>query len=178
MTTRLRSILVFIVGGLLGSAAGFALGIFFYPYLFLADIVGAESVDNRTSRKLLARGVFIHANPRDPVHYGKGRVSIYDGLLHLESDFEVGPGPKFHVYLEIRGAFHRGGEDDVRRPRAPQGLPRRPELSDPRRRRSAQVRQRGDLVRALRRADLPRCAEAALEGPLCRAASGAADPST
>ena len=24
---------------------------------------------------------------------------MYDGLLHLEEDFEVGPGPKFHVYL-------------------------------------------------------------------------------
>jgi hypothetical protein len=24
---------------------------------------------------------------------------VYRDLLHLESDFEVGPGPKFHVYL-------------------------------------------------------------------------------
>ena len=24
---------------------------------------------------------------------------MHDGLLHLEEDFEVGPGPKFHVYL-------------------------------------------------------------------------------
>ncbi|MNC84922.1 Electron transfer DM13 [compost metagenome] len=24
---------------------------------------------------------------------------MYQDLLHLESDFEVGPGPKFHVYL-------------------------------------------------------------------------------
>jgi electron transfer DM13 len=30
---------------------------------------------------------------------GKGRVTIFEGLLHLEPDFEVGPGPKFHVYL-------------------------------------------------------------------------------
>ena len=26
-------------------------------------------------------------------------MSIYPNLLHLETDFEVGPGPKFHVYL-------------------------------------------------------------------------------
>ena len=47
----------------------------------------------------MARGTFVHANPSDPIHYGKGRVTVYDGLLHLEPDFEVGPGPKFHVYL-------------------------------------------------------------------------------
>jgi electron transfer DM13 len=89
----------FAAGGALGIAAGFALGIFVYPYLFLADIVAAESVDQAATRKVLARGSFVHANPSDPIHYGKGRVTIFDGLLHLEADFEVGPGPKFHVYL-------------------------------------------------------------------------------
>ena len=34
-----KGIIIFLVGGVLGSAAGFALGIFVYPYLFLADIV-------------------------------------------------------------------------------------------------------------------------------------------
>ncbi len=89
----------FAAGGALGIAAGFALGIFVYPYLFLADIVAAESVDQAATRKVLARGTFVQANPSDPIHYGKGRVTIFDGLLHLEADFEVGPGPKFHVYL-------------------------------------------------------------------------------
>ena len=26
-------------------------------------------------------------------------MTVYDDILHLETDFEVGPGPKFHVYL-------------------------------------------------------------------------------
>src|SRR3970040_2641964 len=94
-----KSIIMFVVGGVLGAAAGFALGIFFYPYIFLADIVATERVDTPAMRKLVARGAFIHANPSNPIHYGKGGVTVYDGLLHLESDFEVGPGPKFHVYL-------------------------------------------------------------------------------
>jgi len=94
---NLKRVTGFLAGGLLGAAAGFALGIFAYPYIFLADIVAAETVDAR--RTVLARGNFIHANPSDPIHYGKGRVTVYEGLLHLESDFEVGPGPKFHVYL-------------------------------------------------------------------------------
>lgn len=94
-----RYILVFVIGGLLGTAAGFALGIFVYPYIFLADIVATEKVEGPGARKVVASGTFIHANPSDPIHYGKGGVTVYQDLLHLGSDFEVGPGPKFHVYL-------------------------------------------------------------------------------
>jgi len=94
-----KSIVIFVVGTVFGTAAGFALGIFFYPYIFLADIVAAERVDDKSAGKIVATGTFIHANPSDPIHYGKGKVTVYQDLLHLESDFEVGPGPKFHIYL-------------------------------------------------------------------------------
>ena len=47
----------------------------------------------------LAAGTFIHANKSDPVHWGKGKVSVYQRAVFLEPDFEVGPGPAFHVYL-------------------------------------------------------------------------------
>ena len=91
--------IAFIAGGLLGVAAGFALGIFVYPYWFLADIVATETLDRASAGALVAEGTFIHANPSDPIHYGRGKVSVYRELVHLGSDFEVGPGPKFHVYL-------------------------------------------------------------------------------
>jgi len=94
-----RSWIAFVIGGLLGLGGGFALGIFVYPYLFLADIVATEQVNDKAARALVAQGTFIHANPSDPIHYGKGKVSVYADLVHLEADFEVGPGPKFHVYL-------------------------------------------------------------------------------
>ena len=94
-----KSIIIFVVGALLGSTAGFALGIFFYPYIFLADIVATERVDDSSTRKILATGMFVHANPRDPIHYGKGKLTVYQDLVHLNGDFEVGPGPKYHVYL-------------------------------------------------------------------------------
>src|SRR5262249_31417500 len=48
---------------------------------------------------LVATGTFIHANPSDPVHRGRGKVSVYERTVFLESDFEVGPGPAFHVLL-------------------------------------------------------------------------------
>lgn len=94
----LKALGIFVIGGLLGTGFGFAVGIFVYPYIFLADIVGTEAVPTGAGT-VLARGEFIHADPSDPIHYGKGRMTAYQGVLHLEADFEVGPGPKFHVYL-------------------------------------------------------------------------------
>ena len=107
-------LIAFVGGGLLGTMLGFVIGIFVYPYIFLADIVADEQLLDPDSRRVVATGTFIHANPSDPVHYGIGGVTLYDStqinlgtngatrydsVLRLESDFEVGPGPKFHVYL-------------------------------------------------------------------------------
>jgi hypothetical protein len=96
-------VITFLVALVLGILGGVALGIFVYPYLFLADIVATDkppaATEAQAPRKVLARGMFVHANPSDPIHYGKGRVTVYEGVLHLEPDFEVGPGPKYHVYL-------------------------------------------------------------------------------
>lgn len=94
-----RIIFSFLVGGILGVGAGFLLGIFVYPYVFLADIVAREQAPDAASLQRVAQGTFIHANPSDPIHYGKGTVTVYEDLVRLGEDFEVGPGPKFHVYL-------------------------------------------------------------------------------
>jgi hypothetical protein len=94
----LRLIGAFVLGGLIGAGIGFAGGIFAYPYVFLTDIVGMDTVDT-AARQEAARGTFIHVNPSDPIHYGKGNLIVYDDLVHLQEDFEVGPGPAFHVYL-------------------------------------------------------------------------------
>ena len=67
--------------------------------LFLADIVAAEEVVDAERKRVVADGNFIHVNPSDPIHYGSGAVTVYDDTVHLERDFAVGPGPKFHVYL-------------------------------------------------------------------------------
>src|SRR6266567_3226308 len=93
-----RGLIIFVLGGVLGTGLGVALGFFFFPYVFPPP-VAAEQLAAAERSKLVASGTFIHANPSDPVHYGKGRVSVYEHTVFLEPDFEVGPGPAFHVYL-------------------------------------------------------------------------------
>ncbi len=97
----------FLAGSLLGLAAGFVIGIFVFPYIFPPPDA-TESLSREETGKLVAKGTFIQANPNDPVHYGKGAVSVYPSTVFLGEDFEVGPGPDFHVYLvpkaEIRSS--------------------------------------------------------------------------
>jgi len=93
-----RDIAIFVLGGVFGTAFGVAVGFFVFPYVFPPPSAADQLTDVERSA-LVATGTFIHANPNDPVHYGKGRVSVYEHTVFLEPDFEVGPGPAFHVYL-------------------------------------------------------------------------------
>jgi hypothetical protein len=104
-----RGIAIFVLGGVLGTGLGVALGFFFFPYVFPPP-AAAEQLAAAERSKLVASGTFIHANSSDPVHYGKGRVSVYEHTVFLESDFEVGPGPAFHVYLVPRASIRSSSD--------------------------------------------------------------------
>src|SRR5207247_450098 len=104
-----RGIAIFVLGGVLGTGFGVALGFFIFPYVFPPPSA-AEQLTAAERSNLVATRTFIHANPSDPVHYGQGKVSIYDRTVFLEPDFEVGPGPAFHVYL-VRKASLRSSSD-------------------------------------------------------------------
>jgi hypothetical protein len=93
-----RGIVIFFLGGIFGTALGVALGFFFFPFVFPPP-TATEQLTEADRSPLVATGTFIHANPSDPIHYGKGKVSVYQRTVFLEADFEVGPGPAFHVYL-------------------------------------------------------------------------------
>lgn len=91
------ALIFFVLGGLVGTGAGVALGFFLFPYVFPPP-PAAEAL-HESDRAIVANGAFMHANPSDPVHWGRGKVSVYEKAVFLEPDFEVGPGPKYHVYL-------------------------------------------------------------------------------
>jgi hypothetical protein len=126
-----RGLVIFLTGGVLGTGFGVALGFFFFPFVFPPP-PAAEQLTEADRSALYATGTFIHANPSDPVHYGKGKVSVYERTVYLEPDFEVGPGPAYHVYL-VPKANIRSSSDikdtmfvDLGRLRAFQGSQRYP----------------------------------------------------
>ena len=104
-----RGAAIFVLGGVLGTGFGVALGFFIFPYVFPPPAATEQLADADRS-KLVVSGSFIHANPSDPVHYGKGRVSVYEHTVFLEPDFEVGPGPAFHVYLVPKASIRSSSD--------------------------------------------------------------------
>ena len=104
-----RGIAIFLFGGILGTAFGVALGFFFFPYVFPPP-PATERLTEADRSALIAMGTFIHANTADPIHWGKGKVSVYERTVFLEPDFEVGPGPAFHVYLVPKASIRTNAE--------------------------------------------------------------------
>jgi Electron transfer DM13 len=109
MRTFWRSLAIFFFGGVFGTAFGIAAGFFVYPFVFPPP-PAAEQLTEADRSKPVASGSFIHANPSDPVHWGKGKVSVYERTVFLESDFQVGPGPAFHVYLVPKAAIRSSAD--------------------------------------------------------------------
>lgn len=104
-----RYLTIFLVGGVLGTGFGVALGFFSFPYVFPPpEAMETLTASERTT--VVALGEFIHANPSDPIHYGMGRVTVYERTVFLEEDFEVGPGPRFHVYLAPKQTIRRSSD--------------------------------------------------------------------
>jgi len=140
-----RIIIGLIAGGLGGTAFGFALGIFVYPFWFLQGTAMERLADSPT-RVEVAREQFVHVNASDPIHWGKGSTTLYregasDAVVFLHGDFEVGPGPRFHVYLvdnpnvRSRADFQASRQIDLGRLHAFKGsqiysVPKRTRLAD------------------------------------------------
>jgi hypothetical protein len=93
-----RGLAIFCLGGILGTGFGVALGFFLIPFVFPPP-PAAEQLTEADRSAQVATGAFIHANPSDPIHWGRGKVTVYERTVFLEPDFEVGPGPKYHLYL-------------------------------------------------------------------------------
>ena len=151
-----RLIGVFIIGGILGAGAGIGVGFFIFPFVFPPPAAN-DTLNTEELTAVIAKGQFIHANTMDPVHYGTGGVTVLQRTVFLESDFEVGPGPKFHVYLVPKEAVRRAGDvkgSGFHRLGAPTSLQRQPEIYYPGDDKYQRVQVGGYLVRRLWRADL------------------------
>ena len=94
----MRLVISFLIGAVLGTAFGVAVGFFAFPFVFPPP-AAMEELRAGEVGNVVATGTFIHANPSDPVHYGSGGVTVYPNTVFLHDDFKVGPGPKYHVYL-------------------------------------------------------------------------------
>ena len=93
-----HGIVIFLLGGIVGTGFGVALGFFLFPFVFPPP-PAMESLTEADRSRPVATGTFIHADPSDPIPWGRGNVSVYERAVFLEQDFEVGPGPAYHVYL-------------------------------------------------------------------------------
>ncbi|MFC3722612.1 DM13 domain-containing protein [Neoaquamicrobium sediminum] len=105
----MRWLLAFLFGAVFGAAGGVALGFFLFPFVFPPP-PATETLQASNDSRLVAKGTFIHANPSDPIHYGSGGVSLYSDTVFLNEDFEVGPGPKYHVYLVPRASIRSSAD--------------------------------------------------------------------
>jgi hypothetical protein len=106
----LRSLAIFLVGGVLGTGFGVAIGFFLFPFVFPPPPAADQLTEADRKSPVVAEGKFIHANPSDPVHWGKGSVAVRQDSVYLGSDFEVGPGPKYHVYLVPKAPIRNSSE--------------------------------------------------------------------
>ena len=104
-----RLIAVFLLGGVLGTGFGVAIGFFAFPYVFPPP-AAMDQLSAEDSETLVARGTFIHANPSDPIHYGSGQVDVFENVVFLKDDFKVGPGPAYHVYLVPNGQIRQNSD--------------------------------------------------------------------
>lgn len=97
-----KSLIGLMIACLLGFLAGLSVMFIIYPFIFPPPVLN-EQLSHAETKKKIATGTFIHPNPKDRVHYGKGTVSIYKSKnqyeIFLNKDFKVGPGPAFHVFL-------------------------------------------------------------------------------
>ena len=111
-----KGIAIFFLGGVLGTGFGVALGFFSSrscfrrrpPWINSPRPMSrrASATGSRRRRDARVATAFIHANPSDPVHWGRGKVSVYERTVFRER-LRGGAGPAYHVYFVPKAACAR-----------------------------------------------------------------------
>ncbi len=104
-----RYIAVFLLGGLVGIGSGIPIGLVAFPVLFPPP-AATDALTPEELTAIIARGRFIGTGTINPVAYGSGRVTVLQRTVFLQSDFQVGPGPGYHIYLVPRESVRRSGD--------------------------------------------------------------------
>ena len=104
-----RMLSVFLLGGVLGTAFGVAVGIFRLSVRVSAAARGRATDRGRQGQAGRERNVHPRQSVRpDPLGPRQGQV--YERAVFLEPDFEVGPGPAFHVYLVPKAGIRKNSD--------------------------------------------------------------------
>jgi len=110
----------FLFGGILGFAGGAFAMLIVFPFIFPPPEVNETfAMAAEAQTELAAEGRFAEDSPgRDAAHWGMGSLKVYDVpgdllILEIQSDFEVGPGPNFWIYLNKTSPI--GEENDFKR---------------------------------------------------------------
>jgi len=99
MRRFIRGFLLFALGGILGVGACFGLGIYLFPFIFPPPAGTDQLTQTEQQMPVFANGTFIHADPSDRVHWGQGKLTVFNDQIYLNADFKVGPGPDYRVLL-------------------------------------------------------------------------------
>ena len=100
-----RAIIGFLLGGILGFGGGAGAMLIAFPFVFPPPEVNETVSGMSAADQALGESIFREDAPgQDPAHWGKGAVKFYRAqnggvLMELQSNFEVGPGPNFWIYL-------------------------------------------------------------------------------
>lgn len=83
----------------LGSLVGFAV---FLAIPYINGNASAQEAAIADSRSIVASGKFLTVDPSDPLHWGRGSITITRDRIQLSDDFETAVGPNLHLYLVSR----------------------------------------------------------------------------
>ena len=126
-----RRIALLLIGGILGTAFGVALGFFLFPYVFPPP-PAAETITEEDRSALVATGTFVHADPTDPIHYGKARSASTRRPCSSNRTSRSGPGrsairdednaDRIGASVLVAECDGRGSRRQVVRPPAPRAI--------------------------------------------------------
>lgn len=102
----MRTLIAFVLGGLLGAVAGAGGMLIAFPFLFPPPVV-AEAAPAGVGESVIGTFRFDEtARGRDSVHWANGSGALYrteaGHVLRLDETFEAGAGPNYWVYLNTR----------------------------------------------------------------------------